>query len=147
MSNRFNPMSTGVAVATATVILGIAGCAMGTQTASTDQTDAAGLSRESTQNSQSVAQADTSTMPSTAPMGAPVTPAGQWVEPAPAAAPIPNDTAVIPSADQSTAMAAPAPAYPSTTTASTGTGMATATSADTGTNSSDQPLPPRSDRN
>ncbi len=64
MSRRFNPVTTGVAAATASLILALAGCAMGTRTASTDETDTAGLSRESNANSQApVAQGDSSTMP------------------------------------------------------------------------------------
>ncbi|MEO6277269.1 MAG: hypothetical protein ABIP59_05565, partial [Roseateles sp.] len=133
------------AVATASLILGIAGCAMSTQPASTDQTDTAGLSREATDNSQaSMAQADTSTastMPSTTAAALPVTASGQWAEPAPVAAPLVSDTAAIPPADQAPmASTTPAPStdMPATTTTSTTTDPMP---------SSEQALPPRSDRN
>lgn len=140
MSKRFNPLTAGVAAVTATVILGIGGCAMGTRTASTDQTDSAGLSRGANDNSQAanqVAQVDMSATPSTT-VNLPATSVAQ-AEPMATPAPMANDTAAIPPADRSTA-----------TTASTDmSSTRTATSMDTSasTTGSDQPLPPRVDRN
>jgi hypothetical protein len=158
MSRKFTPLSTGVAAATATLILGIAGCAMNSQPASTtDQTDTAGLSRESTDNSQApvVAQADTSAMPAaTASPATDVTPAA-----VPAAEPAPvtttamaNDGATVPLMDQPPA--AGTPTYPSST-ASTDTSASTPSASSTTvpgidantTPTSDRALPPRSDRN
>ena len=167
MSRRFNPVSAGVAAVTATVILGIAGCAMGTRTETTDQTDSAGLSREANMNSQAPVQGDTSsTMPSTTAMDTPATSSTTVAlptEPAPAAAPMANDTAAIPPADTSQPMASTS-TYPSTTastssetavnttpstpsTSSSTTSTTSSTDMSSSNNSSYSSLPPRTDRN
>lgn len=171
MSRRFNPVSAGVAAVTATVILGIAGCAMGTRTETTDQTDSAGLSREANMNSQAPVQGDTSsTMPSTTAMDTPApsstssTTVALPAEPAPVAAPMANDTAAIPPADTSQPMASTS-TYPSTTastssntavnttpsTPSTSSGTTSTTSSTdmsgSSNNSNYSSLPPRTDRN
>ncbi|WP_457424060.1 hypothetical protein [Roseateles sp. P5_E7] len=138
MSKRFNPLSTGVAIATAGLILGIAGCA-GTRT------DTAGLSRESTDNSQAVvAQADTPVMP--APVA--TVAAAPVIEPAPAAVPMASDTAAIPPADQAPAITTTTTTtYPSSPEPSTSVSTTTTTPAAPVTTVNEEPLPPRSDRN
>lgn len=168
MSRRFNRVSAGVAAVTATLILGVAGCAMGTRTETTDQTDSAGLSREANMNSQAPVQDDTSsTMPSTTAMDTPATSSTSVAlpaEPAPVAAPMATDTAAIPPADQSQPMASTS-TYPSTTAStssdtavnttpstpstSSSTTSTTSTSTDMSgsTGSSYSDLPPRTDRN
>jgi len=145
MSKRFSPLSTGVAIATASLILGIAGCA-GTQTTSTvDQTDTAGLSREATDNSQAVvAQADAPVMPAPVETASPAT----VIEPAPAAAPMASDTAAIPPADQAPAITTTTTTtYPSSPEPSTSVSTITTTPAAPVTTVNEEPLPPRSDRN
>lgn len=166
MSRKFNPVSAGVAAVTATLILGVAGCAMGTRTETTDQTDSAGLSRDDVDNSQApnqVAQAD---MPSTTAMDTPASPATTVAlpaEPAPVAAPMSNDSAAIPPADASQPMAgtstypdntvgtSPSTAVnttPSTPSTSSSTASTASSNDMSGSNySSDSSLPPRTDRN
>jgi hypothetical protein len=166
MSRRFNPVSAGVAAVTATVILGVAGCAMGTRTETTDQTDSAGLSREANMNSQAPVPDDTSsTMPSTTAMDTPATSSTSVAlpaEPAPVAAPMANDTAAIPPADTSQPMASTS-TYPSdtastssttavNTTPSTSSSTTSSTTSSTdmsgsSNSSSYSSLPPRTDRN
>lgn len=143
MSRRFNPVSAGVAAVTATVILGIAGCAMGTRTDTADQTDSAGLSREANASSQAPVQGDTSsTMPGTTAMDTPASPSTTVALPA-EPAPMANDTAARPPTDTSQPTA-------STSTSSSAGTMPTTSGSDMSSGSSyssDNSLPPRADRN
>ena len=150
--SRFTPLSTGVAVATATLILGAAGCAMNSQsTATTDETDSAALTTASADNPQTVAQADTS-MPASPATDVTIPAAMPATEPAPVTTTaMANDSATVPLMDQPPA--AGTPTYPSSTDTSTATSSAPASTTTsnidtTSTNPDSEPIrPPRSDRN
>lgn len=123
MSRKFSPLSTAVALATAGMIVTVAGCAMGTR--SNDSTDTAGLSRESIQNSQLPNVENVPPGPGTQTADASATSPGQWTQPAPVAAAMQNnDTAAIPRGDQSAPVANDA--YPSGTSTSVSSTPSTA---------------------
>jgi hypothetical protein len=144
MSRKFSPLSAAVAVATASVIVTVAGCAMGTR--SNESTNTAGLSRESTQNSQAVDAANTPPAPGTMTANASATPPAQWTAPGRATTAMPgNDTAMVPPADQSASTSTPSTAYPPSTTSPMPSSSDTSSAMTTA--SKEPSLAPRSDRN
>ena len=157
MSKRFNPLSTAVAIATATVLVAAGGCAMGTRS----NDDNAALSHEPDRSPKSMEQGapssalDQSAMTTTTVETSPA-PVVQLSEASPAIQPA-QETTVIAQGDTSATPAVPpqtsAPLYTSSstdTTAATTTTTTTPSTSSTDTSlrsGSDQPLAPRADRN
>ena len=174
MSKKFNPLSTAVALATAGLMVVVAGCAM-----NHDGSTVLGESRDSDRNAERLAQTnpsdptvvaneslrgDQSNPPADASQMAQ---SGTYIEPAaPTPPPVDTSAAAYPatppaqttstypsSTDMSASTAAttpaptPAPAVTTTTTTTTPTTDTSSTSTTSSTTSTEQPLPPRSDRN
>jgi hypothetical protein len=151
MSKRFNPVSTAIAVATASVLVAIGGCA------ATRSDDNAALSHEPNRNPESMAEpgAPQDALNPSA-MTAPAEPTTvAMAEPAPAAEvatpiqqPLQQDT-VIAQGDTSATPAVPpqtAPTYTEAPMSTAGTSSTTATN-QAPLSSDSETLPPRADRN
>jgi len=173
--SKFNPLSTAVALATAGLMVVVGGCAMnhdGTtvagesrdsdrnaeRLAQTNPSDPTVVANESLRGDQSNPPADASQMAQS----------GTYIEPAaPTPPPVDTSAAAYPatppaqttstypssSTDMSANTAAttpaptPAPAVTTTTTTTTPSTDTSSTSTTSSTTSTEQPLPPRSDRN
>lgn len=147
MSKRFTPLSTAIAVATASVLVAIGGCA------ATRSDDNAALSHEPNRNPESMAEAGApqdALNPSTTAPAEPATVA--MAEPAPApevAAPIQQplqQETVIAQGDTSATPAVPPQTAPAYTEAPSST-SSTSTASQAPISSDSETLPPRADRN